>query len=64
MKKHDCENKLNVHLEGPDKDLSHGVADSRVSFADLRKQKRSDHQTGSTFLLQKYSERYGTVRAS
>merc|ERR1711981_1306428 len=37
-------NKMNVHLDGHDK----GAADSRVSFADLRKQKRSDqfHTSG------------------
>ena len=37
-------NKMNVRLDGHDK----GVADSRVSFADLRKQKRSDqfHTSG------------------
>ena len=44
----EMENKLNVELDGPDKELSRGVADSRVSFADLRKQKRSDlfHTSG------------------
>lgn len=44
----EMENNLNVHSDSPDKDLSRGVADSRVSFADLRKQKRSDlfHTSG------------------
>ena len=44
----EMENTLNIQSEGPDKEISRSVADSRVSFADLRKQKRSDlfHTSG------------------
>ena len=44
----EMENNLNVQSEEPDKEISRSVADSRVSFADLRKQKRSDlfHTSG------------------
>lgn len=44
----EMENNLNVQSEDPDKELSRSVAESRTSFADLRKQKRSDlfHTSG------------------
>ena len=44
----EMENNAHNRSEGPDKNLAREVADSRVSFADLRKQKRSDlfHSSG------------------
>ena len=44
----EMENKLNVQSDGSDKDPPRSALDSRVSFADLRKQKRSDqfHTSG------------------